>query len=158
MVARIVKNSPLPSAHSPPPIPNHSHSKRKGNPGPAPAPRSEAAASPYFAAVAPDTPRINAERDTTRPPRTPVKKLPVPPRRVSAIPPDLGSTCDRKPRSGRNIAVNGSGPLLSAARTTRGRSIRANQRRVPSGRRPPEESCLVQTRADILLGGGSDGG
>jgi hypothetical protein len=106
MLARIVKYSPLPSAHSPPPIPNHSHSKWKGNTGPAP--RSEAASSPNVAAAAPDTPRINAEPDTIQPPRTPPKKLPVPPRQISAILPDLGSTCDGKPRFGPETAAPGS--------------------------------------------------
>jgi hypothetical protein len=40
-----------------------------------------------------DDSQINAEPDTTHPPRTPPKKLPVPPRRLSAILPDHGSTC-----------------------------------------------------------------
>jgi hypothetical protein len=136
VVARKANYSPLPSAHSPPPIPNHSHSKWKGSPGPAP--RSEAVVSTHVAAAAP---RINAERDTTQPPRAPPEKMPVPPRRFSAIPPDLGSgNPDSAPEAG--APGSGSNLLQSGANSGGSRRRGANRRRVPASRRPREESWL----------------
>lgn len=129
MVARKANCSPLPSAHSPPPIPNHSHSKWKGSPGPAP--RSEAAVSTHVAAAAP---RINAERDTTQPPRAPPEKLPVPPRRLSAIPPDLGS------------GIPDSAPEAAAPGSNRGRTAAGSRRRGPQPERIGDGSLPAAAR------------